>query len=390
MSYIDFLKNRKFIEFMLYSTDELKEYWEKYINEHPDAKESFMLAQMHFADIKFMSYKIPQDKKDETILGLELESLHQIRKRKIKTFYGYAAAAVLGILLASTFFYNYYKVSPSQTNEMESYIVGNELESKDIQLITNNKTSIFKENIDISVTDDGRAKVKTNNNSDENIDVDNLSLNKLIVPFGKRSKLTLADGTRVWLNSGTVLEFPSKFKKDSRDIFLASGEIFIEAAIDKTKPLYVHTNEFDVKVYGTSFNISAYEDFSPYVVLVEGSVSLKTPEMNEERFITPSQQAILRSDGHFDTAVIDVDKYVSWRNGYLILDRAPLSDVLTYVERYYNLSIDFAHSKQLSDIACDGKLILSENVDNVMRTIAFITKSNFKRQDDKIYIFNNN
>ncbi len=390
ISYIHFLKNEMFIEWKLFQTDELNGYWERYKVEHPEELESFMLAERLFADFKFSDFKIPQDAKEATIVDLVRESSRQINRRRIRSVYRYAAAVVVGLALISTFIYHFYYKGDDRGSAAVSYIVGNELESKDIQLVTNSKTSSFKENIEISVTNDGRAIVKSEKDDhlDEDIDVDDVVLNKLIVPYGKRTTLNLSDGTKVWLNSGTVLEFPASFSGDSRDVYLASGEIFVEAAKVSKMPFYVHTGDFDVKVYGTMFNVSSYADSPSAVVLVEGSVSLKLPNELNEIFISPSEQVTVLGEGGVEKKVVDVNNLVSWKNGYLIFDETPMSEVLRQIGRYYNLSFDFNQDVKIQQRACTGKISLTENLDVVMTTISLLSLTNYEKQGNKIIITN--
>ena len=100
-------------------------------------------------------------------------------------------------------------------------------------------------------------------------------MNTLVVPRGRRSSLLLADGSRIWVNSGSVLRFPSHFDEKQR-LIEAEGEIYIEVVKAKI-PFLVKTDKFTVNVLGTKFNISSYTDEEEStVVLVEGSVNVCT------------------------------------------------------------------------------------------------------------------
>ena len=87
-------------------------------------------------------------------------------------------------------------------------------------------------------------------------------MNRIVVPYGKRSNITLADGSKVWLNSGTQLDFPTTFTGSTREINV-NGEIYIEVKENKDIPFIVNTNNMSINVYGTSFNVTAYENNSP-------------------------------------------------------------------------------------------------------------------------------
>ncbi|HBX18828.1 MAG TPA: iron dicitrate transport regulator FecR, partial [Porphyromonadaceae bacterium] len=171
----------------------------------------------------------------------------------------------------------------------------------------------FQENVDIEIDNERTAQIKAGDNTEEKIAITQNTMNKLIVPYGKRSKIVLPDGTQVWLNSGSSLEFPSDFSGKTRDVYL-SGEIYIEVAHDTQKLFRVHASGFDVKVYGTQFNVTAYPNSQPSVVLVQGSVSLQS-ENKPEIFLSPSEQALYSESGVFQTKKVDVTPFISWKNG---------------------------------------------------------------------------
>ncbi len=98
-------------------------------------------------------------------------------------------------------------------------------------------------------------------------------MNQIIIPYGKRSDITLADGTHIWLNSGSQLSYPSEFKTDSREVYL-SGEAFFDVKANPNKPFYVITRDIKIKVLGTRFNVSSYnEDNTTQTVLLKGKVT---------------------------------------------------------------------------------------------------------------------
>ena len=100
-------------------------------------------------------------------------------------------------------------------------------------------------------------------------------MNQVVVPFGKKSSIELADGTKVWLNAGSRMAFPDRFTGSRREIFL-EGEAFFNVTPDKSMPFYVKTKEVVIRVLGTKFNVSAYEaDNEVVTVLVEGTVSMR-------------------------------------------------------------------------------------------------------------------
>jgi len=200
----------------------------------------------------------------------------------------------------------------------------------------------------------GKVKITQVDRKDKTVELTKSKQNTLIVPYGKRSTLILSDGSKVWLNSGSVLEFPAQFTGNNREVRLTSGEMYIEVASDSQKPFHVRTSDFNVKVYGTKFNVSAYDDSPKSVVLVEGRVSLQSAN-KKETILSPNEQAVYSDNGTFHTQKVHVNQFISWKNGYLEFDKTPMTEVLKQIGRYYNLSFDFDNDVNLLKRTCTGK-----------------------------------
>ncbi len=385
-NFLRFLKDEKFIEWQLFPSDELTTYWESFLQEHPYEKENIALAKNFFQNIQLSSYNLSVEKKEEAIKKLE-HSVHAFTVRKKIRRVLYTAAACAAILFCSILYVQKTNQEQKESSVLADCIIGSELQAESIRLITNNQTTTFQENIDIEISNAGIARVKTDDDNQEDISINKSALNTLIVPYGKRSTLILPDGSKVWLNSGSVLKFTAQFTGNNREIHLTAGEMFIEVTPNNQKPFYVHTVDFGIRVYGTKFNISSYANTPKSVVLVEGRVSLQASD-KKETFLTPNEQAIYTNNGTFDTQKVDVAPFISWKEGYLEFDNTPIRDVLTQIERYYNLSFDYDKTVSLKGLTCTGKIVLSENTDDVMTTIALITSTKYQRKDNRIFITN--
>lgn len=384
---IRFLKDEKFIEWKLFSTDELDAHWHDFLQQHSDQRKNIELAEEHFRKINISSHKLPREKKREAIARLEQSLRAYRRKHRIRRL-AYAAACAAVLILSILYIQKEINPPGQGAAASENYIVGNELEQEDILFITGKRSATFQGNVDIQIHNDQTAQIKREHEKDEEIPIEEHTLNKLIVPYGKQSTIILSDGTRAWLNSGSSLEFPSTFSGNERKVLL-SGEMYIEVAPDKNKTFYVHTSGYDVKVYGTKFNVSAYPGSVSSVVLVEGSVSLKsTDKEKEEVYLSPEEQAIYsESTGTFDTRKVDVRSFISWKEGYLTFADTPVTEVLKQIERYYNLSFNYGDDVSLQGLTCTGKIILSDNLNNVMTALALISSTKYKKENNTIYIY---
>lgn len=388
-TYIDFLKDRQFLLWQYAPDETLNDYWKNFFTQYPELKETSHEA-IQFLKNKGMNKSTLSDIEQAELLERIQFTIKQSRNRKLRKLIFYipiSAAAVVLIILAINLFSSSQKETIAIQNEL---IIGEVLNNLDIQLITSDESIVFQNDVELTLNEDGVADVVEGNNKTGKIKIAGAKLNSLIVPYGKRSSLTLADGSRVWLNSGSVLEFPSKFSGDKREIRLLSGEMYVNVVHNNQKPFYVHTGNINVKVYGTSFNISNYTGSEQSVILVDGKISLQSSNKQEELFLKPNEQAIYTKNGElFDKREIDVSQHISWKYGYLLFDKTPMTEVLQDIGRYYNLSFNFDNDINLQNRTCTGKIHLSENLDNVMSIIGILTSTTYTRDVNKIAITNN-
>jgi hypothetical protein len=217
--------------------------------------------------------------------------------------------------------------------------------------------------------------------------ISELGFNQMIVPYGKRSSVTLADGTKVWLNSGSKLMFPPLFKGLTREVML-EGEALFEVTKNSAKPFLVKTDAFKLKVYGTKFNVQAYsKEEKCIIVLVEGKISMNSNQnlQSAELFLAPNQKvSISRSENKFEIENIpDTELYTAWIDGYLTFSNEDVKQVLKRVSRYYNISIE---SHLPGDEKIHGKLDLKDDPERVLDGIALISKTKYKKEQNS-YIF---
>jgi ferric-dicitrate binding protein FerR (iron transport regulator) len=380
----DFLLDDDFIRWQLTGDRELGKYWETYLSEHPALKESFERAIREFSKILLNK---------EELSDIEVQRLRQRiqdsvarANRKTRFLRLIQTAAVACVTLAVGFSIYFLHSRPEPANLLSRDIIaGENLEEEDIYLITGAESTSFTKNIHVQMDEHGLVVVQeADGGKTTQIAAKQTEMNKIVVPYGKRSQLELSDGTKVWINSGSVLEFPATFTENTRNIHLA-GEIYVEVAEDRKRPFLIHTADFQIKVYGTKFNVTAYRDQSVQaVVLVEGQVGVEMSD-REEAVLQPNER--LSFDGEqVNRETVDVTKYTSWKDGYLVLKQTPIADVLKQMERYYNLSFDIYDPLDLQRVTCTGKIYLSDNLDNVMKTVSLLSSTQYTREDRKIYI----
>jgi hypothetical protein len=217
-----------------------------------------------------------------------------------------------------------------------------------------------------------------------------LSYNTLTIPFGKRFNLELSDGTKVTLNSGSSLKYPVNFSNEvNRNVFI-TGEAYFQVSKDKKHPFIVHTDQLNVQVLGTSFNVSTYEEDSfADVVLVEGSV-----EMYAKNWISnPKENTVLNPGvkGSFDkknntikTQNVSTSIYTSWINGELVFRNMTFDNILKKMERHYNVSI-VNKNKELGSEEFNARFG-DEPIKKVLNYLKVTYKINYTIKDNNIII----
>lgn len=384
--FTDFLEDERFVHWKLFPTEESNAYWANFIEQNPH-----LLPLIREAEDHFLTIKIEEDKLTPTEKSQLWQRILQPTRKKVNignirfyTKWSVAVAAVAAVLIIV--FTLFVKESPeNQLLDAKDRIVGTLLKEKEIQLIVGDNVFSFENNVRLRVTPTGKIQVLQDDKIEKTIEFEPIDNNKLVIPYGKRTKLYLADGSKMWLNSGSILEFPTRFTGKNRDIHLVSGEIYIEVAPNRKNPFRVKSADFTVNVLGTKFNLSSYANHLQSVILVEGKVRLQSENKKEVNLI-PGEQAVYTENKDFNTRKVDTSQFISWTKGYLTFDKTPVYEVLQQIERYYNISFQIDGNSSLKDNTCSGKLSLSENIDDIMNTIARLSNTNYTRENHIIYI----
>jgi len=160
---------------------------------------------------------------------------------------------------------------------------------------------------------------------------------------GMVTQFELADGTKVWLNSGSELQFPNHFSSMRREVVL-KGEAFFEVTKNEKQPFRVNAGELKVDVLGTTFDVVCYEnDTRSEVILVTGKVELSYDNgQNKKEYgsMHPGQRAVYEKENQkVNSEEVKVDKYTAWRDGNLIFRDDNMEDVVKRLSRWFNVEI---------------------------------------------------
>ncbi len=226
-------------------------------------------------------------------------------------------------------------------------------------------------------------------NSD--ISLETLVYNTLTVPYGKRSKVQLSDGTVVNLNAGTSLRFPVKFiEGKDREVFIEGGEAYFDVTKDLKHPFIVNTEDIGIRVLGTQFNVSSYpEDQDISTVLIEGSVGIydknESYSLDNATLLEPGFKADWsKSNSNIDIKKADIEMHTAWINGKIILKHMPFDNIVKKLERHYNVEI-INHDKALGKDLITASFDI-ETIEQVFEVINEIHPIDYTVDDRKIII----
>jgi ferric-dicitrate binding protein FerR (iron transport regulator) len=208
-------------------------------------------------------------------------------------------------------------------------------------------------------------------------------------PLGIQSVIVLSDGTKVHLNAGTTLKYPSQFIHKNREVEI-SGEAFFEVTPDRSHPFIVNAENLKVRVWGTCFNVKAYqEEESIEVTLENGRVEVGLS--NQKRFhpMTPGQQIFFNKQQHtFKKTTVNLDCYISWKEGKFYFNGATFEDIARQLERRFNVRIHIA-SEPLKQTVFTGDFVRNENLEQMLRVMTADKRIRYTMDGDQIHIYTN-
>ena len=377
----DFVLDSDFMRWVQHPDIKSDLFWNEFLNRYPEKRQSIEEAIFLINAFKICEPAVP-DRKDIRLF-VKHSKAGTIRKIGMK-WLKYAAVFVLLITIGGGIFYYYqlhYKNKfpfemADESNLTKGRIVlpdgtVNEFETKETQ---------------IHQTASGEITINRDTLRVRNQNADKSDLAQVITPYGKRTRITLSDGTKIWLNAGSILSYPMHFSGDSREVYL-SGEAFFEVAKDKAKPFYVITNDLKIKVTGTRFNVTSYKNdsFTQAVLLEVKIFASKNALFSKEIELVPGERVVLdKGDRHLQKQKVNVEQYASWVEGYLIINDEPINEITKKLERYYDQKIVIERSSQ--NMRFTGKLNLADDLSKVLQNIAFSAAFTIEHKNDTYII----
>lgn len=208
-----------------------------------------------------------------------------------------------------------------------------------------------------------------------------LVYNTISTPRAGQYRLTLTDGTKVWLNAATSLQFPASFPGKDRRVKL-TGEAYFEVASNASQPFIIETPQQSIEVLGTHFNVNAYDDEAQTkTTLLEGKVKVQTGR--SVSVIKPGEQAASIPSGSIRVREADTEEAIAWKNGYFKFNKADIQTIMRQLERWYDVEVKYEGAVP-TDLFV-GKINRSENISGVLRILE-LSNVQFKIENRKIIV----
>lgn len=383
----DLLADDYFVESMLNPTPDSENFWQLLIAENRIDVNEFIAAYMTIKYVRDHTPAVPTERID--VIWKRIEKTNR-KKKWLFSFVTYRyigiACSVTVIAVLSYFIFRNNDPGVSLVDYAHEYVANLKQQDSEIQLVEGEKVlSLNGVEANVEYDKNGKVKVDKKTVAIRPVQTDGTKgsasgeYSQLHVPYGKRAFLKLADGTSLWINSGSTVIYPAKFEKRQREIYV-EGEVFADVYHDATRPFVVKTDRVDIQVLGTTFNVTAYkEDAETNIVLVKGAINVK-PQNGGTAAVRPNQIFTYSNRG-CTLKEVNVENYISWREGMYVFHNEPIENILLRLSRYYNVTVIFPASA--SGITCSGKLELKDDMNELLEGLSEITSMNYSMKDNE-------
>lgn len=189
-----------------------------------------------------------------------------------------------------------------------------------------------------------------------------IAMQTISVPAGQCVNVTLPDGSNIWLNAQTTIQYPVSFNKENRQVKL-DGEAYFDVAKDSKRPFIVNTKECSVEVLGTKFNIDAYSSRDKFeTVLMEGSVKVSMLDDPTQAVSLKPNNKVYRSNGKLLTQKVSNYERYRWKEGLICFVDEPFKVVMEDFEKFYGLTI-VVNNQKVTQYLYTGKFKQTDGVD---------------------------
>lgn len=200
------------------------------------------------------------------------------------------------------------------------------------------------------------------------------------VPAGDRMDMILADGTHIWMNSGTEVELPVIFSRKGRNIKLNEGEVLLDVAKDEKKPFTVDTWAGKVTVLGTRFEVTANEPEKEFSTsLLRGSVKVSNASNPEEEYVlTPNTRVRLEEGSFVMERIRDANSVGCWSQGIIEVSSVPFDELMRRFEKAFDVNIIIEREEMPVITYTRGKVRVSDGLDHALSVLRLVSRFDYE------------
>lgn len=384
----DFLEDEGFLRWLSNPTQEENDFWNGFQKNHPYKKAEIKEATLIFNLFYSRENKLSLPEQYELWKKIQDES-KTAKQSLLPTFLKYAAVLVFAFFSGAISYYIY-----QHTTTQNQFQLAEAIPAKGeamIILSDGSKVPLDKQMSEISYSKNGEQLIVNNDTISQKSGSQAESMNKVIISYGKKSMIVLSDGTKVWLNAGSQLIYPAVFNSKTRQVTLI-GEAFFDVTKNPQNPFVVRASDVSVQVLGTRFDVSAYpDDKLIQTVLEEGKVNLKYSGkgiLGREYVVEMQPNQMVEYDktsGEANSKMVNVAKYISWKDGMLEFEKVDLGRALMQVERFYNVKIHLT-DPEIGTYKLSGKLDLKDEPEDVLNVIKLTVPIDWQKKSNGDFV----
>jgi len=308
-------------------------------------------------------------------------------KRILMNSLKWAAAAVVFIVFSFTAYLSLQKkkehvfatdVAPGKNKAILTLADGKKISLSDAM----NGDVVKEAGFSITKTADGQLVY--NVAGSEN--VNDARLNTISTPNGGEWQIQLPDGSTVWLNAASSIQYSLNIGTAKQRLVKLDGEAYFEVAKNAAHPFIVETDKQSVEVLGTHFNINSYKDERiTKTTLLEGSVRVSHNTTNESEVLKPGEESLVSVSG-MDVKEVNVDEAIAWKNGYFMFNNERQESILRKVARWYNVEIEYADADAKS-VMYYGTVSRFEKISKVLTKFEQTGEVRFDIKGNKVIVY---
>ncbi|MDR0700097.1 MAG: FecR domain-containing protein [Tannerella sp.] len=385
----DLLEDEYFISSVNSPTAESEAYWAALRQKGRVTEEDYELASYCIRSFRQSDRQLTKEETGDMWANILTASVCSKSNRRRHLYLSLAAACVLA--LAGWFVFHL--LTPANVMESATAIIPQKIEDvarpdsigKDIQIVFSGEERMMlkEKTAEIKYNEKGEAEVNLQVVSPTGKPEAQATYNQVIVPQGRHTSLTLSDGSKLWLNASSRVVYPPVFDGKKREIYL-EGEAYLEITPDADSPFTVKTRQMEIRVLGTSFNVSAYDDEpSQTVVLVTGAVSVKAGTLAGQSIEMTPNQLFRVSGTETQLHNVEAENYISWKDGIFLYKDEKLALILKRLAHYYGVTIHF--TPEVGEMQFTGKLDLKNDAERVLNGLSNTAPVRCRKENNETF-----